>query len=394
VSSRGGGGGQPYPEELIGSVDPRGIPADDPLLDTGVRQLAAQVSEEEPFGRPGRPLNRRSPYFVGLAASLGAASALVLAWAVYAAREVLLLIGVSLFLAVGLDPVVRWLSRRGLPRPLGVLVVVLALLGAAAGFLWRAIPPLSREVSTFASQAPRYLNHLTHHSILGRLNAHYHIANGIHSLFKLHSSAIASGLLGAGKFVLGLLTALVIVAVLTIYLLVDLPRLKRALYRLAPRSRRPRVGLLADEVFNRVGGYVLGNVITSLIAGVGTLVWLAGWGVPYPWLLGAMVAFLDLIPVIGSTIGGLIVSLVALTVSLPVALATAGFYLFYRLFEDYLLTPKVMRRTVDVPNLVTIVAVLVGGALLGIVGALIAIPVAAAVLLVLQEVTYPRLDER
>ena len=104
------------------------------------------------------------------------------------------------------------------------------------------------------------------------------------------------------------------------------------------------------------------------------------------------VAFLDLIPVIGSTIGGIVVSLVALTVSLPVALATLAFYIGYRLAEDYLIVPRIMGRTVELPAIVSLVAVLIGGVLLGIVGALIAIPVAAAVRLLLQEIAFHRLD--
>jgi predicted PurR-regulated permease PerM len=114
--------------------------------------------------------------------------------------------------------------------------------------------------------------------------------------------------------------------------------------------------------------------------------------VPYPLLLGMLVALLDLIP-FGSSIGGLIVAAVALTVSAPTALATLGFYTIFRLAEDYLLIPKVIGRAVKVPAVATLLAVLVGGALLGIVGALVAIPVAAAIQLCAQEVVFPKLDE-
>ncbi len=117
-------------------------------------------------------------------------------------------------------------------------------------------------------------------------------------------------------------------------------------YRLVPHSRRPRAILIGDEILAKVGGYVLGNFITSVIAGLGTYFWLLAFGVPYPLLLAMFVAFLDLIPVIGSTVGGIMVSLVALTVSLPVALATLAFYIVYRLAEDYLIVPRIMGRTV------------------------------------------------
>jgi predicted PurR-regulated permease PerM len=152
------------------------------------------------------------------------------------------------------------------------------------------------------------------------------------------------------------------------------------------------VVLLTDEILDRVGGYVLGKLFTSLVAGVGTFVWALVFGIPYALFLGLLVAFLDLIPIVGSTVGGVIVSLIALTVSVPVAIATAVFYLLYRFFEDFLLTPRVMSRAVDIPGLATVLATVIGGALLGIVGALVAIPVAAALKLLLDHVAAPTLD--
>ncbi len=150
--------------------------------------------------------------------------------------------------------------------------------------------------------------------------------------------------------------------------------------------------LLTDEILDRVGGYVLGNLLTSFIAGFGTWLWALALGIPYALLLGLLVALFDLIPVVGSTIGGIIVALVALTVSLPAAIATGVFYLVYRFLEDYLLTPRVMARTVDVPGLVTVVATIIGAALLGIIGALVAIPIAAAIKLLVQQVAAPHLE--
>ena len=179
---------------------------------------------------------------------------------------------------------------------------------------------------------------------------------------------------------------------MTIYLLADLPRIRSGLYRLAPHSRRPRLILIGDEIVAKVGAYVLGNLLISVIAGSVTTIWLLIFGVPYAALLGLLVGLLDLIPVVGSTIGGLVASLVALTVSVPVALATVGFFVVYRLVEDYLLVPRIIGGVVKVPALVTIVAVLLGAALLGVIGALVAIPIAAAVLLVVREVALPSLD--
>jgi predicted PurR-regulated permease PerM len=271
-----------------------------------------------------------------------------------------------------------------------VLFVVLAIVG---GFVATAIPPIAAQTTALIHELPHYAKLISsHHNPVGRLVLRYHLDQRVSSLLKTRSGTLVSGVLGAGAVVLSAVSAMVVVAVLVVYFLASLPSVKTFIYRLAPHSRRPRVILIGDEIFTKVGGYVLGNVATSVIAGLGTYLWLLGWGVPYPLLLALFVAILDLVPVIGSTIGGAVVSLVALTVSVPVALATLGFYVGYRLAEDYLLVPRIMGATVKVPAVVTVVAVLVGGALMGIIGALVAIPAAAAVRLLLQEITFRRLD--
>jgi predicted PurR-regulated permease PerM len=276
---------------------------------------------------------------------------------------------------------------------LAVIVIVLAAAVVVGGFLAAAIPPLAGQASALATQLPHYMHSLQdHNSELGKLNVRYHIQERLSKLLSTRGTALIGGVLGAGALVLSAFAALLTIAVLSIYFLAGMPRIKLFVYRLAPQSRRARVILIGDEIFTKVGGYVLGNFLTSAIAGVGTYVWLLAFGVPYPLLLSLLVALLDLIPVIGSTIGGAAVSLVALTVSFPIALATLGFYIAYRLAEDYLIVPRIMGRTVDVPAVVTVVAVLIGGALMGIIGALVAIPAAAALRLLLHEVTFRRLD--
>jgi predicted PurR-regulated permease PerM len=310
------------------------------------------------------------------------------------ARSVLVLVGLALFLAAGLDPAVTWLTNHGLRRWQAVLVTLVVLAGMVAGFLAAAIPPLAAQTTALVNELPKYLHTLQdHNSQIGKLDAQYHIQDRIRNLLQTKGGSLIGGVLGAGEVVLSTFSSIVIVAVLAIYFLADMPRIKLLAYRLAPHSRRARVILIGDEIFAKVGGFVLGNFVTSVIAGLGTYIWLVIFGVPYPILLGLLVAFLDLIPVIGSTIGGAIVTLVALTVSLPVAIATLGFYIAYRLAEDYLVVPRVMGKTVQVPGAVSVIAVLVGGALMGIVGALVAIPAAAALRLFLQEVVFHRLDD-
>jgi predicted PurR-regulated permease PerM len=330
---------------------------------------------------------------IGMTAAFGVAVTYGLVEVFIRARVVLVLIGLALFIAVGLDPVVGWLVRHRVPRWAAVVTVIACTLAVVAAFLAAAIPPLTAQATALAHEIPHYLHALQNrNSQLGKLNARYHIQQRLTKLVTSRGGSLAGGVLGAGALVLGAASAILTVLVLSIYFLAGLPRIKLFAYQLVPHSRRPRVILIADEILAKVGGYVLGNVITSVIAGAGTYLWLLAFGIPYPILLAMFVALLDLIPVIGSTIGGAVVSLVALTVSLPVAIATLVFYVGYRLAEDYLIVPRIMGRTVQVPAIVSLVAVLIGGVLLGIVGALVAIPVAAAIHLLLREVTIRRLD--
>ena len=358
-----------------------------------VVEAASGGKQDRSIGRPGRALNRRSPFFIGMSAAAGVAVTFGIVELIVKARSVLVLIGLALFIAAGLDPAVSWLCKKGLPRWAAVLTVVLAFLSLGAGFIAAAVPPLAAQAAALVHELPHYAQQLkNHNSQLGRLNAKYHIQQRISSVLSSKGTTLIGGIIGAGAMVISVFFSLILVAVLTVYFLISMERTKLFAYRLIPQSRRDRAVVLGEEIFTKVGGYVFGSAITALIAGVGTFVWSLALGVPYPLLLGVGVAILDLVPVIGSTTGGAIVTVVALTVSLPVAIATLIFYIAYRLAEDYLIVPKVIGRTVEVPAIVSLIAVVIGGVLLGIVGALVAIPTAAAISLLLREVTFPRQD--
>ncbi|WP_439381019.1 AI-2E family transporter [Amycolatopsis lexingtonensis] len=334
----------------------------------------AAAGQEKPLGTPGKPLDRRSPFFAGLTAAAGALVTVAVAEVVLAASDVLLLIGIAFFIAVGLEPVTARLTRR-MPRALAAGVVVVTALAVFAGAVAGAAAPLSEQIGRLRG----YLAVLHDPgTLLGRAN----------ELLGLDGALRGIHLTGVAKS----LGDVAIVVVLSSYFVADFPRVRTALYRLAPRSRRPRVLLIGDAVFRKVGAYLVGNVIVSLIAGVLTFAWLWGSGVPYPLVLALLVAVLDLVPVVGSVVAGAGTTLVALTVSVPVGLATAGFFVGYRVLEDYVLLPKIVGRAVRIPALVTVVAVLLGFELLGVAGAFVAVPVAAAVLLVVREVAVHRLD--
>lgn len=342
-----------------------------------------------------RPPLVRSWFGAGFALSVGA----LLAWhvvdAVVQLTSLLTLLLLAVFIAVSLEPVVAWLVRRGLRRAWSVAVVVSALVVGLTGLLAIVIPPVSDETTALVNAVPGWLQQLhDHQSTLGRLEDHYHVVERVKAQLGSagSSSGVLGGVLGAGQLLLNTVTATVIVMSVTLYVMAALPDIKAFCYRFVPRSRRNRVEVITEEILNRTGRYMLGNVLTSAIAGLATFVWCLATGVPYAGALGVFVALMDLVPMVGSTIGGIVVSLVALSVSLPTAIATAGFYIAFRLLEDYLIMPRAMKFAVDVHPIVTVVAVLLGGALLGLVGALVAVPAAIALGLVLDAYVFPRTD--
>ena len=326
----------------------------------------------------------------------GAISAYALVRVVSGLGSLLSILLLAVFFATALDPMVTALVNRGLRRSMAVTVVALAVLGVLAGFVAVIFPPVDREVNSLIDATPGYLEDLRNKSTyLGSLENKYHLMEKAKSWIDANKAGTLdlNGILGAGKAVFSILTGTLTAIALTLYFVANMPGIKRFSYHLVPVRRRPRVAELTDRILAQVGRYVIGQMIIASIGGLCTWVWALAWGIPYPAALGIVVAIFGLVPVIGSSIGGAIVTLVALTVSVKVSIATLVYYVAARLAEDYLVAPRVNRRTVDVHPMVTILAVLAGGALFGVVGALVAIPAAVAVKLVATEVLLPRIDE-
>jgi predicted PurR-regulated permease PerM len=204
-----------------------------------------------------------------------------------------------------------------------------------------------------------------------------------------------NGLLGAGALVANALFSIIVTVVLTAYFLSSLPQIKTTIYLLSPGSRRPRAKYLADEMFTRVGGYVTGMTIDVVIAGVVFFIFLSFVGLPqYALALAFMVALLTYIPLIGGFANIIIISLIGLSVSPTVGVICLIFCILYQQFDSYFTQPRLMARQVKVPGAVVVVAALAGGTTLGIPGAVMAVPLAAALLLVYREVILPALDAR
>ena len=369
---------------------------DDPLLDTAVRKIEAQVDEENPFGLPGRPLSSRSPFRLAFTAALGVAVAYGLVKALIAVQSVLVLLLTATFLAIGLNPAVEALERRSMRRGFAVLVVLVGVLLFFTGFGFAVVPPIVDQAQEFADRAPDYVAQLQDNERIASLDERFGLLDRLERLLddpERIGVTAAGGVLGVSKVVFGFFFSALTVLIVTLYFLANLPAIKAQAYRLVPRSRRARVGLLTDEILSRVGGYVAGAVSIASLSALSTFLLLRLLGVDYAVALAMLVFLTGLIPLIGATIGAVFVTGVALFSSIQAGVICAVFFLIYQQVENYVLYPRIMQRSVDVSPAATVVAVLIGGSLLGVLGALLAIPIAAALQLVIHEVVTPRQDQ-
>jgi predicted PurR-regulated permease PerM len=361
------------------------------------RSPTADPAVAAPLGTPGKPFDRRAPYMVGLLAGLGLLSAWMIGHVVMQVAGILVEIVVALFIAAGLDPLVRFFERRGMRRSYAVLVVIVLVLAVLALFLVAFVPVISDQVSSITKSAPGWLDELQHNHTVQKLNDDYHVIDKIKAFITGGDFAKKAfgGVVGFGLAVLGALLNAFVVTVLTLYFLAAFQRTKRSLYRLAPASRRERVTALGDRIFDSVGGYVSGAFVIALCAGFSSLVFLfiVGEG-QYAIALAFVVMITDVIPMIGATIGAVIVCAICFADSVHTGLIAIVFYIVYQQLENYVIYPRVMSKSVDIPGVVTVIAALVGASLLGVVGALLAIPTAAAILMIVEEVWIRAQDQR
>ncbi|MFB9882127.1 AI-2E family transporter [Planobispora siamensis] len=369
-------------EPLLTSAGPLRDP-DEPAVDITVA--------DTPFGRPGRSM-RGNPFVFGFTAALGVLTAWWLVQAVVSAGSVIILIVVSLFLAVGLNPAVEALQRRNLSRLLAITVVFLGVISVFVAFGLAVVPPLTTQSTEFVGNVPQYVQELQNSPVIRDLDQRFQILEKLQQYVVSgdFGTQMFGGVLGLGTVLLGAVFNSLTVLVLTLYFLGSINSIKEMGYRLVPRSRRTRARLLGNEIIQRIGGYVAGNLIVSLIAGVTTFLFLSIMKVPYAMALAMIVALTDLIPLVGAFIGAGVASIVGFFVSPTVGIVCIVFFTLYQQVENYVIVPKVMKSSVDVAPLATIVAALLGGALLGVVGALLAIPIAAAIQLIVREVVVPR----
>lgn len=347
-----------------------------------------------------------NPFRVAFVATLGVGLGLLLIMSIQSLSTILLYVGTALFLSLGLDPVVAWLERRKLPRWSAVLITILAVLAVFAGIILMVLPVIISQVGqliaaitrtvesgTFVEDVKQWLQGVFPNLRVD--DVFTYVEQWIQDNLANISGSIGQGVITVGTSILAGLTGAFIVLILTIYFTASTPALKKSVYQLVPASKRPRFIDLSEQITDSVGFYVIGQLSLGVINGVLSAIFLTIIQAPFPAVLAVIAFFFSIIPLVGTLTGSTIIVLITLGLGSPTtALIAAIYYLIYMQIEAYVISPRIMNRAVSVPGAVVVIAALAGGALLGLLGALVAIPVAASILIIYRQVVIPRQNER
>jgi len=305
-------------------------------------------------------------------------------------RNVLVLVLIAAVLAMGLEPAVRFMMRRlKMRRPWAVTTVILIGVGVVILLLVLIVPPFVREIRNFARDIPGFIDRLQNASgLVGDLEARFHLSERLRELAANIPNAISgsfSTIFGVTKSLAATTFNVLTVFVLTIYFMGRLPNIRDGIVALMPAAKRGSYANTLDESIRRISGYVSGNIVISLIAGGVSFVFLIVLGIPFAAALAVIVAFTDLIPTIGAILGMVVCAAVAFFSGVVPGVITLIFFTVYQQVENYVIGPRVMRDAVDLSPIAVVLSVLIGGALLGFVGGLLALPVAAAAKVVIRD---------
>ena len=349
----------------------------------------------------------QNAFRLGLFGGLGVLVAIVIGTAVSSLATVLTYVGAALFLALGIDPLVSWLEKHGWKRGIAILTVLVGLLGVVTAFVLAIVPVIADQVGNLIEQAPTLIDELfTQNGLETWWNdtipwlSYDEVQANVLAFVNDNLGAITGGVLATAVGIAGGAFGAIIVLILMLYFVGSLGSIKRGLYQLVPATKREKFIDIAEQIMDAVGRFVVGQVSMGLINGILSIIfftvlgWILGTPIEYAALLAFIAGLFSLIPLVGTITGASIITLAVWAFNgFPAVLVVGIYYLIYMQVEAYVISPNVMNRAVKVPGVVVVVAALAGGTLLGILGALIAVPVAAAILLIIKQVVIPRQNE-
>jgi predicted PurR-regulated permease PerM len=325
---------------------------------------------------------------------LAVAAVVAIAFALASIGKVLLLIFVSTFSVAVLSPVVDAMERR-LPwgRALCATVLVLGIVILGIGLVLVLLQAIVDGVRDFSDALPGLVDKARHSDLGGLINGQSDTLD----VLKAHASDITSGLgrasgglVHVGVSAFGVVTLVFSVTFLTLFGLIDEPRVRGAIGSLLYRDSRQRYEQVTDRIIKTTSRYMLGNLAISVICGTVYGITAVILGLPHAFALAVIAGILDLIPNVGALLAGIIIGIVALSVSLGALIAFVIVIVFYQQIENYVLQPTIIGRAASVSGFTVIVSILVFGSLFGVIGAIIGVPIAAGIQIVLEELTVDR----
>ncbi|MGO4102484.1 AI-2E family transporter [Leifsonia sp. YAF41] len=343
------------------------------------------------------PPARRGPFASGYIFTLGAIGAVATGLALYGLSSLLFTVFFAAFATVGLDPLVRWFERRRFSRGWAIVTVILLIVAVLVTIIWVVLPVVVNQISYFATTIPQEVAAMKDQGWFDQVNE---ASNGaLNTLVTWVSTeitdptvwaAVGSGLLGFGLSVVNAITSGFFIAILTIYFIVSYDSTKAAAYRLVAASHRASFMNYSERILKNFGSYLSGMVILAFFNAVYSVILLVVTGVPGAFLIGIAAFFITLIPLIGTVLTTIAMTILAFIHSPTSGIVVLIFMLIYMQVEAYILTPKVMGKAVQIPGSVVLISALAGSTLFGLAGALVAIPISAGIILIIKEVVMPR----
>lgn len=367
--------------------------------ETGAVMAEATV----PSDRGGKPFwaHLDSPFTAGLLLTLGGLVAVLLGIALTNIATVIIYIALAMFASLGLDPVLKWFERHNVKRVWAIVIVFLIFGVIAVGLLWLVVPTLITQVSQFLTGIPDTIANFEKSDTYAWLEGIF--GPGLNTLVDevqtfitnpANIAAISGGLLKIGAGIATAVSGGLIVIVLTLYFVASLPAIKESMMQFAPARNRPKVRDMTNQITESVGGYLMGMVILAFFNSIVAFLLHLILGLPYPLLMGVLAFSITIIPLVGPVLYWIFASILALFTNPLSALIFAIAYLIYIQIEAYVITPRVMSKAISIPGSLVVIGALIGGTLLGLIGALVAVPVTASILLIIKQVYIPRQDAK
>ena len=388
--------GTPSPEPLAASP---AAGTDAAAPETGAVMAEATV----PTDRGGKPFwaHLDSPFTAGLLLTLGGLVAVLLGIALTNIATVIIYIALAMFASLGLDPVLKRFERHNVKRPWAIAIVFLVLGVIGVGLLWLVVPTLITQISQFITGIPATIANFEKSDTYAWLEGIF--GPGLNTLVTdlesfitnpANIAAVSGGLLKIGAGIATAVSGALIVVVLTLYFVASLPAIKESMMQFAPARNRPKVRDMTNQITESVGGYLMGMVILAFFNSV--VATLLHWALqlPYPLLMGVLAFSITIIPLVGPVLYWIFATVLALFTSPVSALIFGICYLIYIQIEAYVITPRVMSKAISIPGSLVVIGALIGGTLLGLIGALVAVPVTASILLIIKQVYIPRQDAK